>query len=87
MSDRDSEFNFVRGIHVRTDIRIDISTSITPMTTELGKQLHLEELHQEQLHQDHLTLKRCYNFFSARAMILKFDQNDYEETLIRLKLS
>ena len=44
MTDRDSEFNFVRGIHVRTDMRTDISTSITPMTTELGKQLHQKEL-------------------------------------------
>ena len=36
LADRDDEFSFFQGIHVRTDTRIDISVSIRPMTTEFG---------------------------------------------------
>ena len=44
MVERDSEFSFLQGIHVRTDIRIDFSISIRPMTFKFGKQVHLGEL-------------------------------------------
>ena len=44
MVERDGEFSFLQGIHVRTDIRIDISISIRPMTFKVGKQVHLGEL-------------------------------------------
>ena len=35
---------FSKGIHVRINIRIDISISISPMTTKFGKLVHLKEL-------------------------------------------
>ena len=44
MVDRSGEFNFFQGIHVRIDIRIDISIFIRPMTTKFGKEVHLDEL-------------------------------------------
>lgn len=34
--------------------------------------------------QDYVILKRCYNFLSARAMIIIFEQNNYEETQLPL---
>ena len=64
MTDRSGEFGFFQGIHVRIDIRIDISISIRPMTTKFGKQVHLQDLTQMRLikqvlltslHQDHVT--------------------------------
>ena len=44
MADRGGELSFSQDIHVRTDIGIDISISIAPMTTRFGKQVHLQEL-------------------------------------------
>ena len=44
MVNRGSEFKFLQGIHVRIDVRIDISISIRPMTIKFGKQLHLQNL-------------------------------------------
>ena len=41
MADWGSEFRFLRDIHVRLDIRIDISISIRPMNTKFDKQVHL----------------------------------------------
>ena len=64
MAIRGGEFSFFRSIHVEADIRNDISISIRPMTTKLGKQIHLEKLIQMRLikqilvtssHQDHVT--------------------------------
>ena len=49
MVDGDGNFSFSRVIHIRMDIRIDISISIRPMTTKFGKQVHLEELTQIEL--------------------------------------
>ena len=49
MADRGEEFSFFQDIHVRIDIRIDISISIRPMTTKFGKQLHLQDLTQMRL--------------------------------------
>ena len=49
MADLGGEFNFFRGIHERTDIIIDISNSIRPMTTKFGKQVHLQGLTQMRL--------------------------------------
>ena len=46
MADRSGEFRFSQGIHVRTGIRIDISISIRPKITKLGKQVHLQHLTQ-----------------------------------------
>ena len=43
MADWDCEFNFFQGIHVKIDIRIDISISIRPMTIKFGRQIHLEQ--------------------------------------------
>ena len=39
--DRGDELSIFQGIHVRFDIRIDISTSIRPMIPKFGKQVHL----------------------------------------------
>ena len=36
MADRDAEFSFFQGIHVRIDIRIDTFISIKPMITKFG---------------------------------------------------
>ena len=53
-----------QGIHVRIDIRINISISIRPMITKFGKQVQLEDLTQmdlkkqvlvTSLHQYHVT--------------------------------
>ena len=41
MADGGGEFSFFQDIHIRNDIRIDISISITHMTTTFGKQAHL----------------------------------------------
>ena len=46
MADRGGEFSFFQVIHVRTDIRTDISISIRPMITKFGEQLHLKNLTQ-----------------------------------------
>ena len=37
MVDRDCEFSFFQGVHVRFDIRIDISISIRPMAPNLAR--------------------------------------------------
>ena len=42
MTYRGIEFSFFWSFHVRTDIKIDISIPIKPMTTKFGKQVHLE---------------------------------------------
>ena len=64
MADQGREFSFFQDIHVRIDIRSDISISIRPMTTKCGKQVHLQDLTQMRLikqvlmtslHQDHVT--------------------------------
>ena len=39
MADGGSKFSFFLGIHVRTDVGIDIFISIRLMTTNFGKQL------------------------------------------------
>ena len=44
MEDQGGDFSFFQGIHVRIDKRIDISTSMRPMITNFGKQLHLQHL-------------------------------------------
>ena len=44
MMDRGKEFNFFQSIHVRIDIRIDISIFIRDMTTKFGKGIHLYDL-------------------------------------------
>ena len=49
MADRSGEFSLFHSIHVRTDIRIDISISIKTITTKFGKQVHLGELTQMRL--------------------------------------
>ena len=43
MTEGSSEFSFFQGIHVRIDIRINISISLTRMTTKFGEHVHLEE--------------------------------------------
>ena len=49
MGIRGDEFTFFQGIHVRIDIRIDISISTRPMITKFGKQVHLQDLTQMRL--------------------------------------
>ena len=49
MGDRCGEFDFFQFHHVRTDIRIDISVSIRPMTTKFGKVVDLGKLPQVRL--------------------------------------
>ena len=44
MADWDGEFIFFQGIQIRTNIIIDISMSIRPMTTKFGKKVHLQDL-------------------------------------------
>ena len=46
MAYRGGELSFFQGIHVRNDIRIDISISVRPMTTKFDKQVHLQDLTQ-----------------------------------------
>ena len=65
MVERDVEFSFFQGIHVRTDIRIGISISIrTCDYTKFGKEVHAGDLTQIRLikqvlvtssHRDHVT--------------------------------
>ena len=64
MADRGGEFRFFQGIHVRSDITIDILISIKPIIAKFGKQLHLQDLAQMRLikqllvtlsHQYHVT--------------------------------
>ena len=49
MEDRGGEFTFIQGIHLRIDIRIDISISIIAITTTFGKDGHLQDLTQKRL--------------------------------------
>ena len=49
MAERCSEFSFFQSIHVTIDLRIDISISIKPIITKLGKQVHLQDLTQMRL--------------------------------------
>ena len=44
MADWDGEFIFFQGIQIRTNIIIDISMSIRPMTTKFGKKVYLHDL-------------------------------------------
>ena len=94
--DRGCEFSFFQGIHVRIDIRMDSSISIRPVTTEFCMQVRLEELTQMRLvtqirvtssRKYHVTLKRCFNFLSARAMIIKFGQDNYKKVQLPLMKS
>ena len=39
MADQGNKFSFFQDIHVRIEIRTDISISIRPMTTKFGKQI------------------------------------------------
>ena len=64
MAYRGGESSFFQGIHVRIHLRIEISISTRPETTEFDKKLHVQELTQirpiEQvlvtsLCQDHVT--------------------------------
>ena len=41
MVDGGGEFSFFQGTRVRTDIRIDISISIRPMTSKFGEPGHI----------------------------------------------
>ena len=38
------EFSYFQDIHVRIDLKIDISISIEPMIIKFDKQLHLQQL-------------------------------------------
>ena len=95
MADRGSEFSFSGGISIRNYIRIDISISIRPLNTKFDKQVDLKELTYMRLikqelvtssHQDHFTLKRFSKFLSAKSVIIKCWQNDYEEKIVKLRL-
>ena len=49
MADRGGEFSLFQGIHVRIDVKIDISITIRPMITKFGKHVHLQNLIQMRL--------------------------------------
>ena len=49
MANRGGEFSSFQVIHVRFDIRIDISISIRPMITKFDKEVHLQNLTQIRL--------------------------------------
>ena len=59
MADRGGEFSFFQGIHVRIDIRIDVSISVRPMNTKFGKQLYLQDLTQMRLIKQFLVTSLC----------------------------
>ena len=43
IADRGGDFSFFWGLHTWSVIRLHISTSIKPIMTKIGKQVHLEE--------------------------------------------
>ena len=49
MTDQGGEFSFFQGIHVRIDLRFDISISIKPMIAMFGEQVHLQDFTQMRL--------------------------------------
>ena len=49
MTDRNDEFSIFQGIHVRFNIKIDISICIRTMITKSGEQVHLQDLIQMRL--------------------------------------
>ena len=49
MADHEVEFRFFQGIHVRTDIKINIFHFIRSMTTKFGKQVRTVMLIQMRL--------------------------------------
>ena len=51
MVDQGGDFSFFWSIHVRIDVRMEISTSTRPMTSKFGKQVHPEELTQRKSNQ------------------------------------
>ena len=74
---------FLRGIHIRIDIRINISISTTyghqiweAGTSEGSHQVGAGDLSRGA----QMTLKRCHNFPSVRAMIIRFEQTSYKGT-------
>ena len=80
MTDRSGEFNFFQTIHVRIDIRIDISIFIRPMITKFGKHVHPQNLTQirlikkvllTSLYQDHLAKLHYYIFTTTVPMATK----------------
>ena len=58
-ADRGCKISFFQGIHVRIDIRIDISISIRPMIAKFCKQVHVQDLtHMRLIKQVLVTLSR-----------------------------
>ena len=57
-------FSFFQGVHVRIDIKTDISISIRPTTTKFGKQIHLEKLTETRLMKQVLTAPNTIFSFS-----------------------
>ena len=51
MAELGGRFNFFRSIHVRIDIRIDISISRRPMTTKFGKQVTSRAIDSNEINQ------------------------------------
>ena len=75
---------FSEETQVRIDIRIDISISIKHITTQFGKQVHLQELTEMRLikqvmvsssRQDHVTLKGVITYFPRDANYVKTNLN------------
>ena len=44
MANRGGEFSFFQGIHVRIDMRIDISFSMRPMITKFDKEVYIDRI-------------------------------------------
>ena len=59
MTDKEGEFCFFQGIHVRIGKKIDISISIRPMITKLGKHVHLQDFTQMRLIKQVLVTSLC----------------------------
>ena len=75
---------FSEETQVRIDIRIDISISIKHITTQFGKQVHLQELTEMRLikqvmvsssRQDHVTLKGVITSVPRDANYVKTNLN------------
>ena len=77
MADRGSELGFFQGIHVRADIRIDISVSIRPMTIKFGKQVHLQESTQMKLIKQLLVTSPLYLHYHSAYCHQIWQGDDY----------
>ena len=81
MEDRGGEFCFFQGIHVRNDIRIDISVPIRPSRPKLSRYLHLEELTQIRIigAGDLITSRSCDKLKTYLHYLSAYDQQTWQD--------